>query len=73
MENRGGHVIPLAAIRREFADLRENMAQKVQGGFAGMAQTGLLDTLYAKLLFHRIPRMGQAMGTEKHGIARLQL
>jgi hypothetical protein len=49
VEDGGGHIVPLAAIRAEFLDGREYMGKKIEWNVSGKATADVLNAGEAKL------------------------
>lgn len=73
MEDGGGHVVPLAAIRGESLYGRKEVAEQIQRRVSAMAAANVLQARKAEFLIATIPGVHQAIGAEDHGVARLKL
>jgi hypothetical protein len=70
---RGSPVVRLLAVGIEILNSRKEMAQQIQGRFAGLAAADFLDAFYAEVLVVDIARVAQAIGEKKERITGFEL
>jgi len=73
MEDRGGHIVPLAALRGELFQALEGVAKKVERSIRGMEAKQISQAFRAELMIVKIAGLGQAIGAKDDGVTRLKL